>query len=146
MNAILRFLFPSKPDGVVMSWFLLSLRLVFGILLMTHGYQKLSNFETMSTTFPDPLGVGSSISLGLAIFAELICSLGFVLGAFYRLALIPMIFTMMVAFFVIHGGDSFAVKELAFVYLVVFLLMYVVGPGKYAFDRMIAVNMHKKEK
>ena len=30
---------------------------------------------------------------------------------------------MCMAFFVIHGSDPFAVKELAFVYLVVFILI-----------------------
>ena len=59
-------------------------------------------------------------------------------GAFYRLALIPMIFTMCIAFFVIHGADPFAVKELALVYLAIFVLMYIAGPGNYSVDRLIA--------
>ena len=78
-------------------------------------------------------------SLGLAIFGELFCSIGFIFGALYRLAMIPMIFTMGVAFFVIHGNDPFSLKELAFVYLVVFILMYIAGPGKFSLDRLIAV-------
>ena len=68
--------------------------MIFGGLLFSHGIAKWSNFDTMSTMFPDPLGIGSSASLSLAIFGEVICSLGFIVGAFYRLALIPMIFTM----------------------------------------------------
>ena len=52
--------------------------------------------------------------------------------------MIPMIFTMCVAFFIVHGNDPFAVKELAFVYLVVFVLMYIIGPGKFAVDRWIS--------
>lgn len=67
------------------------------------------------------------------------CSIGFIFGALYRLAMIPMIFTMGVAFFVIHGNDPFSLKELAFVYLVVFILMYIAGPGKFSLDRLIAV-------
>lgn len=66
--------------------------------VVSHGIAKWSNFDTMSTMFPDPLGIGSSASLSLAIFGEVICSLGFIVGAFYRLALIPMIFTMCIAF------------------------------------------------
>ena len=85
--------------------------MIFGGLLFSHGIAKWSNFDTMSTMFPDPLGIGSSASLSLAIFGEVICSLGFIVGAFYRLALIPMIFTMCIAFFVIHGADPFAVKD-----------------------------------
>ena len=93
---------------------------------------------------PHPLGVGHSFSLGLAIFGELFCSIGFILGALYRLAMIPMIFTMGVAFFVIHGNDPFSLKELAFVYLVIFILMYIAGPGKFSLDRLIAVLLSQK--
>lgn len=87
---------------------------------------------------PIPTVYFLSLRLSLAIFGEVICSLGFIVGAFYRLALIPMIFTMCIAFFVIHGADPFAVKELALVYLAIFVLMYIAGPGNYSVDRLIA--------
>ena len=140
MLAIYRFLFPSKPDGTAISLLLLALRILFGGLLLSHGIQKWTNFTEMSAVFPDPLGVGSQVSLGLAIFGELACSIGFIFGALYRLAMIPMIFTMAMAFFVIHSQDAFAVRELALVYLVVFVLMYIAGPGKFAVDRYFAVK------
>ncbi|WP_455673209.1 DoxX family protein [Phocaeicola sp.] len=138
MSAIYRFLFPSKPDGTGMSLFLLALRILFGVLLMSHGVQKWANFNSMADVFPDPLGIGSQLSLILAIFGEMVCSMAFIFGFLYRLAMIPMIFTMGMAFFVIHGNDPFAVKELAFIYLVVFVLMYIAGPGKYSLDHFIA--------
>ena len=109
-----RLLFPVKPDGTATSAMLLIARIVFGILLMNHGIQKWTNFQELSAVFPDPLGVGSPLSLGLAIFGELACSMAFIIGFLYRLAMIPMVFTMAVAFFVIHGNDPFATKELAF--------------------------------
>lgn len=146
MLAIYRFLFPSKPDGITISLLLLALRILFGCLLLSHGIQKWNNYAEMSAVFPDPLGVGSNVSLGLAIFGELACSIGFIFGALYRLAMIPMIFTMCMAFFVIHGSDPFAVKELAFVYLVVFILMYITGPGKFSIDRFISVPLSKKRR
>lgn len=144
MLVIYKFLFPSKPDGTAISLLLLAFRILFGILLMTHGIQKWTSFSVMSTSFPDPLGVGSSVSLGLAIFAELFCSVGFIFGALYRLALIPMIFTMGMAFFVILGSSPFATRELAFIYLAVFVLMYIVGPGKYSVDHFISGACSKK--
>ena len=113
-----RFLFPTNPNGVFISVILLVVRIVFGILMMNHGIDKWANYQELSTVFPDPLGIGSPLSLGLAIFGELACSMAFIIGFLYRLAMIPMIFTMCVAFFIVHGNDPFAVKELAFVYLV----------------------------
>ena len=146
MSVIYKFLFPMKPDGTAISLLLLALRLLFGGLLLSHGMQKWTNFDSMSASFPDPLGVGHSISLGLAIFGELACSISFIFGALYRLAMIPMIFTMGMAFFVIHGNDPFSLKELAFIYLVVFILMYITGPGKFSLDRLIAVPLSRKQK
>ena len=140
---IYKFLFPSNPNSTGASLFLLILRVFFGLLLMNHGIQKWSNFQELSAAFPDPLGVGSPLSLGLAIFGELACSLAFIFGFLYRLAMIPMIFTMGMAFFVIHGNDPFSVKELAFIYLVVFVLMYIAGPGKYSIDHFIAKAISK---
>ena len=67
---IYNFLFPTKPNTTKVSLFLLAVRIIFGILLMNHGIQKWSNFQELSTAFPDPIGLGSSISLGLAIFGE----------------------------------------------------------------------------
>lgn len=143
---IYNLLFPRKPDATGISLLLLSARIIFGILFLAHGIQKWSNFQELSSVFPDPLGVGSSISLGLAIFAELACSIGFIFGILYRLALIPMIFTMLMAFFVIHGADPFSVKELAFVYLVIFVLMFISGPGKFSIDSILAKILAKNKR
>ena len=139
-----RFLFPVKPDGTFISVILLIVRVVFGVMLMNHGIDKWANYQELSAVFPDPLGIGSPLTLGLAIFGELACSMAFIIGFLYRLAMIPMIFTMCVAFFIVHADDPFAVKELAFVYLVVFVLMYIVGPGKFAVDRWISKSLFRK--
>jgi len=137
MNILYRFLFPMKPENTAFSLFILALRLLFGFLFLMHGFQKLMNYGMLSGTFPDPLGIGTELSLLLAIFGELACSVAFMFGFLYRLSLLPMIFTMCIACFVVHGNDSFATKELAFIYLTVFVLMYIVGPGKFSLDQWI---------
>lgn len=142
---IRRFLFPAQPGSTKVSVLLLCMRLIFGALLLSHGLQKWSSFQELSAMFPDPLGVGSPVSLGLAVFAEVLCSLAFMAGFLYRLAMIPMLFTMLVAFFVIHAADAFAVKELAFTYLVVFAGLYVAGPGRYSIDHLLATFWDKKK-
>lgn len=138
MNFIYRFLFPEKPMGKKFSLMLLSLRLLFGLLLMSHGIQKWAQFETLSTIFPDPLGIGSAFSLTLVIFAELFCSIFFIVGFLYRLVMLPMIINMAVAFFVIHGGSISNGGELAFIYLAMFIILYITGPGRFSFDKIIS--------
>ena len=108
--------------------------MVLGILLMVHGLSKVVAYDNLTTGFLDPLGVGSQFSLMLAIFAELFCSVAFIFGLLYRLCLIPMIVMMAVAFFGVHGGSLSNGGELAFLYLLLFLLMYLPGPGRYSLD------------
>ena len=141
---MLQFLFPLKNFSTPESVLLLILRLLFGVLLMWHGLTKMSNFESLVATFPNPLGLGSRFSLYMIIFVEVFCSVGVIFGAFYRLALIPMIFSMCVAFVVVHSGQPFAAKELAFIYLVVFVVLFAMGAGKYSLDNIIATLLHRE--
>lgn len=134
-----RFLFPRySGTSYRTSLVLLGARIVFGSLFMVHGLEKLFLFQQLADVFPDPLGIGHEASLVMAIFAELFCSVAFIFGFLYRLAMLPMIFTMAIALFVIHANDTFAAKELALVYMLVFIFLYITGPGKYALDYFIA--------
>ena len=89
---------------------LLFLRLFIGGMMLSHGWAKLASFSTLSATFPDPLGVGSTLSLLLILFAEVGCSCLLIFGLMTRLAALPLMFGMLMAFFVIHGADPFAVR------------------------------------
>lgn len=128
--------FPSVYPDASTSRLLLTLRLFFGILFLMHGIDKLANFEVLSTSFPDPLGLGAHLSLVFVILAEVFCALTFIVGFLFRVSLLPMIFAMCVAFFYTHGG-SIAYGELAFLYLGAFLLLFVTGPGRYSADYLI---------
>jgi len=116
---------------------LLVFRVAFAILLMLHGWQKIQNYSMLSSVFPDPIGLGSQISLTLAISAEFVAGLFVIAGFLTRLALIPMAFTMGVAFFVTHAADPFQVKELAFVYLVALVILFIAGPGRFSVDNLL---------
>ena len=121
------------------SWGLLVLRVGIGLTLMLgHGWGKLSGFDSMAAKFADPYGFGATMSLALAVFAEFFCSLLIVTGTFTRLATIPLIITMLTAFFIIHGGDPFARKELAFMYLVPFVTLLITGPGRFSIDYLLS--------
>jgi len=117
---------------------LLALRAGVGsAMLFGHGLGKLMSFSEHSGAFPDPLGVGSTTSLGLTIFAEVACAALLIAGAFTRIAAFFLAFTMATAVIVIHAADPFQKKELALIYLVVFAFICVRGPGKYSLDRYI---------
>lgn len=124
---------------------LLVIRFGFGfMMLFGHGWVKWVNFSLMSATFPDPLGVGNATSLLLAIFAEVVCALLVMSGLLTRIALLPLIFTMLIAFFGIHGADPFATRELSMVYLLVFSTLLLTGPGKYSADYYLLRRLNLK--
>jgi putative oxidoreductase len=138
------FLFPQPTDSKSFSLLLLCLRLLFGIMLMLHGLEKVYNYTELCFVFPDPIHIGSEISLLFVIFAEILCSIFFIIGALYRIMMIPMVVIMLVAFFHIHER-SIVEGELAFIYLLMFILMYISGPGQYSIDAKIYEYIHCKD-
>ena len=106
-------------------------------MLLTHGWSKLTGFGSLSDKFPDPLGVGSAFSLVLAIFAEVFCSLAVAAGIGTRVAAIPVIITMTVAAFMVHGDDPWAKKEFALMYAIPFLALMFTGAGRYSIDAIV---------
>jgi putative oxidoreductase len=123
---------------------LLLFRVAFGALMLVHGVQKMMNYAALSGTFPDPIGMGSQLSLISAIAAEAGCSVLLIFGAAARLAVIPLAFTMTIAAFVVHSGDPWKTKELAVVYLAAYIALFFTGPGRFSvdslFSRRIKVN------
>jgi len=123
---------------------LLLLRVGTGSLMMTHGYSKLIYlFSGNEISFPDPLGLGSTLTLALAVFAELFCALLIVIGFKVRYAAIPLAFTMFTAVFIVHFNDPFATKELASLYLVCTLAIIFLGSGKYSIDQILQRDLKK---
>lgn len=116
---------------------ILLLRVALGTqMLIGHGWPKLMTFSEKAATFPDPLGVGHMTSMALAVFGEVVCSVLLILGAFTRLAALGGAVTMSVAFFLVHGGKLSGANsgEMAFLYLVGFVAVFLTGPGLFALD------------
>lgn len=140
------FIFPAYLDeSRTYSTLVLVIRILFGLLFLSHGYTKLMLHASMADLFADPIGLGSIISFWMVVFAEVVCSFALIFGILQRVVLIPMIITMAVAFFVVHGGDAFAARELSFVYLIVFIILYITGPGEFSFDSIIGKYLIDKE-
>ena len=127
---------------------LLALRLWLGSsLLLLHGWGKLTGFTEKAGKFPDPIGVGPTASLALAIFAEVGCSALIAVGLFTRAAALVQVIFMSVAFFLVHqatlapGPHS---GELAFVYLSGFVTLLLAGPGRFSFDALFEAKQTVK--
>jgi putative oxidoreductase len=106
------------------------------MMLLSHGLPKIENFSTLKDSFPDPLGLGSSLSLGLTIFAEVVCAALLVLGVFTRFMAVPLLVTMIVAAFIVHSADPWSKKEFALLFAIPCLSLIFTGPGRFSLDRL----------
>lgn len=115
------------------------LRAVVSCFMIVHGIGKWHMLMSGADTsqFPDPLHIGHSTSLGLAVFAEVVCSALLFVGFATRLVVLPLIITMIVAVFIIHGAQGFQERELAGLYLLIYLVLFSTGSGKYSLDHVI---------
>ncbi|MEO1254075.1 MAG: DoxX family protein [Bacteroidota bacterium] len=115
----------------------LVLRVSIGSLMAFHGFEKVSNFSTYSTQFPDPIGLGSGVALGLVVTAEFFGGIALCLGFLTRVFSLMIFITMAVAVFIIHVQDAFAMKELAVLFLLTSSSIMISGAGKYSLDFLI---------
>lgn len=119
---------------------ILLLRMLVGGLFIYYGYFKLQGVDSFLPMFPDLIGIGSRLSYFLVIFAELVCGFFVLIGLATRFTVIPITITMFVAYFLAHKNDPFDAKQIVLVYLVLTVVLFILGSGKYSVDRLIIKN------
>lgn len=123
---------------------LLIVRLVFGLGLMLHGWQKIQSaggpLGWMGPQAPVP-----GILQGLATLAEFGGGLALIVGLLTPLASLGIVCNMLVAIFMVHvsrgdpfvGGPGKAGFESAADYLAIALLILLTGPGSWSLDALL---------
>jgi len=125
----------TSPQSTAIATGLVVLRVSVGLMMaFGHGWGKLTGFSERAAQFADPYGLGSTLTLALAVWAEFICSIALAMGLLTRVALIPLIITMLTAVLIIHADDPWARKEMALMYLIPFITIMITGPGRYSLD------------
>ena len=114
---------------------LLLLRIGFSGMMLTHGIPKLLDVIQGDFSFGDPIGLGATVSKILAVIGEAICPMLIIIGYKTRLAAIPTIITMLVAFFIVHASDPFGTKEKALMFACAFIVIALTGAGKFSVDK-----------
>jgi putative oxidoreductase len=111
------------------------LRILPSVFLLTHGIPKFQKLISGNFEFGDPIGIGAAPSLFLATVAEFVCAILLILGYKTRLVAIPPAIVMLVAVFAVHSSDPFGVKEKPLLYLAFFIVIILLGPGRYSIDK-----------
>lgn len=131
-------LFNPYSSSNVRDFAFLLLRIIVGLLLITHGYPKLQKLLSGNEIqFASVFGMSQKLSLAMAMFAEFFCAIFLLIGLFTRLAAVPIIITFLVIVFQIHGSDPLGQKELPIMYLISCITIFLCGPGKFSLDYLI---------
>ncbi len=119
-------------------------RITTGFLMFYfHGFGKImsgyTRWEKLGRTITDLIGIDSlAIPLGLmASLSESIFAIFIIIGFYTRASTFLLGFTMMVAFNKHLFSDGFKSGEMALLYLILCIIVYLLGPGKFSIDRLI---------
>jgi len=126
---------------------LLMVRVAIAVFMIVgHGWPKLMMlFGDEPVQFISFLGLSATASLALAVFAELFCSILILFGFGTRLAVIPLLVTMLVAVFYVHSNDPFVKYEMGLHYIIVYLLLFFTGSGKISADYYFEKRLLSRE-
>lgn len=121
---------------------LLILRLSIGVWMLSKGLPKVGMLVSDEINLPAVLGMSSQLSLGLTLFAQVICSVLLLVGFATRFAAIVLGMNMLVAVVVAHGNDPFVKSEPALHFLLVYVVLLLTGGGKFSIDFLINGRTH----
>ncbi|WP_407072065.1 DoxX family protein [Pseudomonas viridiflava] len=110
------------------------------LLLHVHGLPKLMHWSVEVQRIEDPFGLGGTLTLGLAVFAEVICPVLLILGVWARLACLPILAVLAVAVLFVHPEWSLEQGQFAWLLMILFAGLEITGPG----PLVIGKALHKR--
>ena len=124
---------PSDPD---INLLLLRLGVAWGFIRV-HAWKKLADLKSAAEYLPDPLGIGGEASLWLVLTINTCCAVCVGAGFLTRLnAGIAFIVTF-TGLVIVHASDSWVVKDVPWMYSLVFLAIILGGAGRYSTDHCL---------
>jgi putative oxidoreductase len=142
-----RWLFNHDLPPMLHSLALLLFRCVIAwMMLYGHGWSKFQKFDMLKEKFPVPhpfaAWLSPTMSLGITLFAEVVCCGLLILGLASRVSAAILAIVMGIAAFVIHGKDPMfygpgiegGFQELALLYFVASVFLVLTGPGSFSLD------------
>ena len=142
----MRTIFGSFPGGRAAAGLLL-VRLLFGVGIILHGWDKVANGGPFhwADGFGPPLDEIPPVLQALATVTELGAGLAMILGFFTPLAMLGLAATMLVALLQGHRGETYVsldrpykpTYELVAHYGIVALGLLLTGPGAWSLDYLL---------
>lgn len=145
--------FFGSLGSLLQSPLLLALRLFFGISFILAGWTKLNNISQFSDTLLTLHVPYPETMAWIASLVELICGFFLAIGFLSRIASIPLIIVMCVAYATAHVDSIHSLtkdpmeflRQPAFLFLLTSLLVLAFGPGIFSLDAILAGKARKEE-
>jgi putative oxidoreductase len=109
-------------------------------IAIVHGFKKIGVGVAQAENIPNPLHLPQAFNDAFATSANIIFPFFVLTGLFTRLATLPTLAVTLTGYFVVHWHDALLEKDTPFIYSLIFLIILILGPGKYSLDNSI----HKK--
>ena len=134
---MIQYLIKVKDYSMPINLAILIVRVFTSIMMLTHGGPKFMKLLDGNLKFGDPIGLGSELSFILVVFAEFFCSILIIIGLGTRLAIFPLLITMLVALLIRHGADPVFDHLNIVAYIAAYIIFFFTGSGKYSLDYKI---------
>jgi putative oxidoreductase len=117
---------------VVADAALLFLRVTASVLvLIVHGLPKAIHYARQLDAIEDPLRFGKTLTLGFAIFADVVCPLLIIAGIAARLAALPFMLISVIALGLVHREWTLDQGQFAWMLLIMFGTITLGGTGRH---------------
>lgn len=139
MKKVLKSVLNVYPSTTAFDMGMLFFRVVLSLeLIAAHGLKKIGFGVAIAEQIPNPLGLPESVNSLFAISANLFFPILVIFGFLTRLAVVPILAVTLTGYLVLHWNDAALVKDTPFMYSLAYLLVLVLGPGKYSMDFLIS--------
>lgn len=121
-----------KEYGALFIRIIIGLRLVVGTLDNVVSWERMLEFRDFLESYHMPFPLAAAV---ISVYAQFICGLLFLAGAWIRIAAIVMIINFIVAYFLVHTGQSLrdSFHPLAILFSSLFFLFH--GAGRFSVDQ-----------
>ena len=128
----------AYPSSKLFNWGMFCFRVLASMeLIVVHGLKKIGVGVPEAEHVPNPLHLPEAFNSGFAIAANLFFPLLVMTGFCTRLATLPTLAVTLTGYFVVHWHGTLLEKDTPFMYSLAFLLIAVMGAGKYSIDNYL---------
>lgn len=123
-----------------MDWAVLYMRLFAGGMMLLHNVGKMQNYNEIINSYPSFLYINNTATFVIITIVECVLAVLLIMGLWVRAAALVLALGAVVLF----AWGGFAIGELQFVWLGVYIFLVISGGGIFGFDMFIAPSQTKK--